>query len=291
MFRSQLGVHTFIRLTETNCFETTIIRRKFLFDNICLDRNSETVGLSGQVGSSMIIHTIFLKITITQITPQDSGHPQFVSILESLSDFHQLATTLFRTEIDSSANSRSSHIPCFFHCAEHHLIIRIRIGQQFIMIQFNHKRNFMGIFACHRSQNAECRSDRITTAFNSQFHNILRIEVDRIRSKRRSGSMFNILIDRKNGYITGISQTSMSENSLQAVQHFYITVGINPYFIYRIGRRHINQRLINSLTSVIQIISGFISQQINYFTHNFTFLNIQHFIFSFPDWLPLPSFS
>ena len=148
----------------------------------------------------------------------------------------------------------------------------------------------MGIFACHRSQNAECRSDRITTTFNSQFHNVLRIEVDRIRSKRRSGSMFNILIDRKNGYITGISQTSMSENSLQAVQHFYITVGINPYFIYRIGRRHINQRLINSLTSVIQIISGFISQQINYFTHNFTFLNIQHFISSFLDWLPLPSF-
>ena len=65
MFRSQLCVHTLICFTETDSLEATIIRRKFLFYDICLDSYPKSVCLPGKVGSCMIIHTVFLEIVIT----------------------------------------------------------------------------------------------------------------------------------------------------------------------------------------------------------------------------------
>ena len=123
MFRSKICIHAFVCLTETDCFKTTIISRKFLLYNICFDRNAKTISLSGQVGSSVIIHTTFFEVTIAQVTPQNGNHTQLMSILKSLRNLYQLTTALFGTEINGSTYSRSSHIPSFFDRAEHDLIV------------------------------------------------------------------------------------------------------------------------------------------------------------------------
>ena len=115
VFRCEFRVHAFICLSETNRFETTIIGRKFLLHNVRFDGNSQTVSLSGKVGSSMIINSSFLEIAIAQITPQNGSHTEFMGIFESLSNLYQLAATLFRTEINGCAYCYGSHIPSLFH--------------------------------------------------------------------------------------------------------------------------------------------------------------------------------
>ena len=110
-----------------NRFETTIVSRQFLFYDIGLDGNSQTVGLSGKVSSRMIVYTIFLELVVTQIAPQDGGHTQFMRIIESLSDFHQLAATLFRTEIDGGPYRYRSHIPGLFDCTKQYLVESVGI--------------------------------------------------------------------------------------------------------------------------------------------------------------------
>ena len=99
----------------------------------------------------------------------------------------------------------------------------------------------MGIFTCYGSKNPKGRSYSITASFNSQFYDIFRIEIDRIGGKRCSGSMFDVLIDRKYRHITGICQATMSQQRLQTVQYSDAPVRINPDFIYCIGRRNMNQ--------------------------------------------------
>ena len=72
-----------------------------------------------------------------------------MSIFKSLRYFHYLAATLLRTEINSGSNCYGAHIPCFFYCTEHYLVIAIRISKQFVMIQFDDEWNFMGVFPCY----------------------------------------------------------------------------------------------------------------------------------------------
>ena len=102
------------------------------------------------------------------------------------------------------------------------------------MVQFHYKRNFVSILTGNSPQNTESRSNGITSAFNGQFYNIFRVKIDGIRSERSSGCMLNILVDRKNGHISRICQTTMSQQSLQAAQGLYVTVRVDPYLIDRI---------------------------------------------------------
>ena len=104
-------------------------------------------------------------------------------IFECFGYFDQLAAALFRSKINSGAYSYRSHIPCFLDRTEHHLVVGRGIGQQFIVVQFDDKRNFMGVFASYRAQNSESGGNSVASAFNGQFDDILRIEIKRIRSE------------------------------------------------------------------------------------------------------------
>ena len=196
-------------------FKAAVIRRKFLLHNIRLNGHTQAVSLSGQVGSRVIIYCSFFEIIVTQIAPQNGCHTQFVRIFKRLGNLYQLTATLFRTEIDSSSDSYCPHVPCLLHGAKQHLVEAVRIRKQFIMIQLHNERYLMGILTRYGTQDSESGSHGVAAAFNSQFHDILRVEIDRVRSKRSPGGMLDILIDRKNGNITGICQTTVSQNRLQ----------------------------------------------------------------------------
>ena len=92
------------------------------------------------------------------------------------------------------------------------------------MIQLHNERYLMGILTRYGTQDSESGSHGVAAAFNSQFHDILRVEIDRVRSKRSPGGMLDILIDRKNGHISGICQSAMPQERLKAIQYLYITI-------------------------------------------------------------------
>ena len=64
------------------------------------------------------------------------------------------------------------------------------------MIDFYDERNLVRVAARDGAQYAERRRDRVAAAFDRQFYDVFRIEVQRIRSEARAGGVFDALIDR-----------------------------------------------------------------------------------------------
>ncbi len=77
--------------------------------------------------------------------------------------------------------------------------------------------------------------------------------------------MFNALIDGKDGEVSGIGQSSVSEESLQIIQHRDVPVGIDPQPIDDISSRGVNQRPVDCFAHMIEEIIALISKQLGYF--------------------------
>ena len=51
-------------------------------------------------------------------------------------------------------------------------------GQELIMIDLHNKGDLVGVFAAHHTQHAVSRGNAVASAFDGQFDDILRIEID-----------------------------------------------------------------------------------------------------------------
>ncbi|MNY40416.1 hypothetical protein D3C86_1751590 [compost metagenome] len=131
-------------------------------------------------------------------------------IFKCFSHFYDLTVALRRTEIDSSANRYSTHFPCILDRTEHDLIEVIRVRKEFVVVDLNDKRNFMCILTGNRTQYTICRSNSVTTAFDSQFHDVFRIKIDWVWCERCTSAMLNTLIHRQDRYISGIGQAAVT---------------------------------------------------------------------------------
>src|SRR5215216_4880908 len=100
---------------------------------------------------------------------------------------------MFRAKVYRSADSGCTQIPGFFDVSEHDLVILRRIRKQLIMIYFDDKGDFMGVFPRHYGEIAERRRDRITAAFNRKFYDIFRIKIQPICGKRAPSTMLDSL--------------------------------------------------------------------------------------------------
>src|SRR5699024_5830280 len=140
-----------------------------------------------------------------------------MSTLKGACNFLNLAVRFLRAEIDGSSHRGSSHIIGALNRSEHNLVIGIRIGHQFVMIDLDDKWNFVGIFACYRSEYTKGRCYPVTTSFNSKLHNLFRIKIIGIRSKRRPSGMFYPLINGQNRYKAGSAKTSVIYQTLQII--------------------------------------------------------------------------
>jgi len=69
MFGSQFCINFIAGFAELDSCESAIVDRKFLLDNVRFDGDSQVVGLPCEVGCRMIVHTVFLKVIIAEITP------------------------------------------------------------------------------------------------------------------------------------------------------------------------------------------------------------------------------
>src|ERR1044071_3432846 len=105
------------------------------------------VSLSCKVSRGMVINAIFFKRIVTGVAPQDGSHSQLMCTLKCSSYFLDLTTAFLRTEINSSSNSCSSHIPFLLNRSEHDLIKFIRIAQEFVVVQLYYERNFVSVFS------------------------------------------------------------------------------------------------------------------------------------------------
>ena len=179
---------------------------------------------------------------------------------EGFRNFDQLPSALLRTEIDCRADRDGSHVPRLVDRSEQHLVVRVRVGQQLVVVQLDDERYLMRVFAGHCAEVAERRSYGVAAPFDCQFDDVFRVEIDRVRSERRAGRVFDVLIDRQDRHVARAGQPAVAEQRLQAAQRADVAVGRNPCPVDRVRRRDVDQRLVDRPANVIQVILGFVSQ-------------------------------
>src|SRR5688572_3932937 len=110
----------------------------------------------------------------------------------------------------------------------------------------------MSILAGNRAEHSKRRRDGVATAFDSELHNLCRVEVDRVWRKRRAGRMLNPLIDRQDRDITCSVQSSMFDERLKVSQNLWIAVCVPHNTIHKIRTRQVELFPCNPFTLVSQ---------------------------------------
>ncbi len=141
------------------------------------------VGLTGQIGAGMVIHALFLEVIVAQIGPQHGDHTQLMSALKGDGNFFQLATRLFRTEIDGGTDRNRTEIKGLVDAGVQRLIVLRGIAEGFVMVQFDHKGNAVRITTRDGCQHAIGGRHAVTARFDGQLDDVLWIEIEWIGSK------------------------------------------------------------------------------------------------------------
>ena len=89
---------------------STIICRKFLFDDIGLNRYTEMIGLTGQVRGEVEVVLPGLERGVARVAPQHGEHAELVRLLEHLRRLLQLPLRLFRAEVNRRADAHRTHV-------------------------------------------------------------------------------------------------------------------------------------------------------------------------------------
>src|SRR5690606_30796895 len=111
---------------------------------------------------------------------------------------------------------------------------------------------FVGILAGHATQHTVGRSHGIATAFNSQLHNVLRVEIDWVWRERSTSSVLNTLVNRQDRNVTGTGQATMVVDGRKVAQYLGAAVAIFPYTVNKIRTRQVQQIFANGFAFVLQ---------------------------------------
>ncbi len=209
----------------------------FLFDYIGLKCGGKVVCLTGEVRGKMVIHAVLFERGIAQVGPQKGYHAQVVGVFEGSGYFSDLVVAGIRSEIDGGANCNGSHFKGLINGSERNLIMGVRVAEKFVVIEFEQKGDLVGVFSRHGSENSQSGTDHVATAFQSQFDDILRVEIQGIRRKGGSGRMFDSLVHRQDGYVARTGQTSRIEDCLHVAQYRNLAVGLADYAVHIIRSR------------------------------------------------------
>lgn len=99
-------------------------------------------------------------------------------MFECLTDFDELASGVIGAEIDGCTDGDCAHIPCLFNLSEHHLVSLVGVGEEFVMVDFDHERDFVRVFAADHSEHAEGGANHVASTFDSEFDDSGGVEAD-----------------------------------------------------------------------------------------------------------------
>ena len=88
-------------------------------------------------------------------------------------------------------------------------------------------------------EHAERRGHGVAAALDRQLHDVLGVEVGRVRRERRAGRVLDALIDRQDRHVAGAAQPAGVEQRLQAAQHARRAVRQREDAVDEVGTRQV----------------------------------------------------
>ncbi len=216
---AKVGVHALVDLTVgrfglLDSEVTAVVFRKLLLDDVGTDGDAEVVGLASKVSRHVVVF-VLLEGVIAGVAPEYRSHALFVSHLEGLRYFDDLAVGFWGTEVNRRTDSSAAHVSGLLDSAVHHLVADVWIGEQLIMVNLNHERNLVCVAAGDAAQYTEGRTNSVTAAFDSELHDIFAVEVNRVLSERSTSGVFDALVDRENGNVASVSEATRTVEALE----------------------------------------------------------------------------
>ena len=86
--------------------------------------------------------------------------------------------------------------------AEQDLIVTVRVADELVMVELHQKRNPVRVLARHTSQHSECGGHGVAPPLHRQLHNVLGVEICRIRRETRTRRMLDALVHRQARQVT-----------------------------------------------------------------------------------------
>jgi hypothetical protein len=65
------------------------------------------------------------------------------------------------------------------------------------VVDLHNEGDLVRVLARHHAQHAEGRGHRVAAAFDSELHDVFRIEVDRVLREAGAGAVLDALVDRR----------------------------------------------------------------------------------------------
>ena len=179
---------------------------------------------------------------------------------ESLGDLDDLAVGVVGAEVNGGTNRSRSHVMGGFDFSEENFLKGVRVGKEFVVIDFYKERNLVRVFAGHRTENAEGRADGVATAFDREFHDILGIEVGGVFGEAGSRRVFDALVHGQDRKVAGAGEAAAVIHPLEIVQNALVPVGLGENAIHEVGAGQVALVFGNSLRGVLEKVVGLVAE-------------------------------
>ncbi len=133
----------------------------------------------------------------------------------------------------------------------------------------------MGVLARDHAQHAEGRGHRVAAAFDGEFDDVLRIEVDRILGEAGAGGVFDALVHRQDAQEAGARQPAGIKQTLQVAQNPVVAVRRSEDAVHEVRAGQVEQRFANLWFVEAQQVVSVGAQQFSGCAHGISLFRVR----------------
>ena len=146
---AELVVNALVGFAKANGVVAAVVGGQLLLDDIGSNGDPNVVGLSGKVGSGVVVNAVFLEARVAKVAPQNGCHAPLVCMIKCLSDLLQLAGAVFVAKIDGGADGDTAHIPGLLDLTKQVLLVLVGVSEQLVVVNLGDKGDLVCVATRH----------------------------------------------------------------------------------------------------------------------------------------------
>jgi hypothetical protein len=137
----------------------------------------------------------------------------------------------------------------------------VRVGEEFVVVDFNKERNLVSVFARNGAEDAEGRADGVATALDGELHDVLGIKIRGVFCEAGAGRVLDALVDGQDRNIAGACEAARVVDPLEIVQNALVPVGVGENAIDEVWPGQVELVLRDGFRSVFEKVVGFVAER------------------------------